>query len=371
MIIERPKPDGEEDFTGEGNQQPRQYKKSYRQQKLERTPQHRQEIEEKELDEVPMASAVADIDRIPLDQRPTAKVVREDGSTPRRRRAVSLGLSDLIIPPFTKARIAQYRMINDDRIDPSTGKKPEAPDSIIPGTYVLYDKFEADPLRRNKLMKNLGREEIIFNNDTQKEERKYNINDIEFLMGMKNVDIEKNYREYVFMELHPLNRSNRHRNLDNAPLFERVDIAQSETPAFKAAMLDLANDAENAVIKEVKDQHLIIGYAVQMGISVDGKQPGEIKNDLRVAARNNPKKFFSCFKDLTPAIKINIHDGLGKGIIEYNADKRRFEFTETGQVIHVVLMGEDPVNDFAAAIQKQPELMDVYQEMVDMLNYWV
>lgn len=371
MIIERPKPEGEEDFTGEGNQQPRQYKKSYRQQKLERTPQHRQEVEEKELDEVPMASAVADVDRIPLDQRPTAKVVREDGSTPRRRRAVSLGLSDLIIPPFTKAKIAQYRMISDGRIDPSTGKPPIPQDSILPGTYVLYDKFEADPLRRNKLMKNLGREEIVFNNETQKEERKYNINEIEFLMGMKNVNIEKDYREYVFMELHPLNKSNRHRDPSNAALFERVDISYNDNPAFKAAMLDLANDAETAVIKEVTDQHLIIGYAVQMGVAVDGKQPGEVKNDLRVAARNDPKKFFSCFKDLGPAIKMNIHDGLGKGIISYEAAKHRFEFTETGQVIHVVLMGEDPVNDFAAAIQKQPELMDMYQEMVDMLNYWV
>lgn len=369
MIIERPKPDNEgEDFTGDA---PKEYKKSYQKQKLERVPQHKQPVEESDIDEVPMASAVSEIDRIPMNSRPTVKVVREDGSSPRRRRAVSLGLSDLILPPFTKAKVAKYRMINRGRIDPST--KMEAVDggATFPGTYTFHDKFEPDPVRRNKLMKNLGREEVVFNNDTQKEERRYTINWVEFPNGVKEVNIEKDYREYVFMELHPLNASNKHRDPSNMAEFERVDLKTDISPAFQSAMMDLARDAEDAVMKDIKDQHLIIGYAVQFNLSVDGRQPGEIKHDLRIAARNDPRKFFSFFKDIGPAIKLNIHDGLGKGIITYEASKNRFEFTETGQVLHTVPIGTDPINDFVDAIKKEEDKMALYDEMLEMLNYWV
>jgi hypothetical protein len=369
MIIERPKPENEEEnFTGDS---PKEYKKSYRKEKLERVPQHKQPIEERDIDDAPMASAVADIDRIPMDERPTVKVVREDGSNQRRRRAVGLGLSDLILPPFTKATVARYRMINRGRIDPSTGKEPVANDALFPGTYTFYDKFESDPVRRNKLMKNLGREEVIFNNETQKEERRYTINDIEFVNGVKEVNVEKNYREYVFMELHPLNGSNKYRTTDSAPEFERVDLKTNISPALQAALLDLAMDAEIAVRDEIKDQQLIIGYAVQFGITVDGRQPGEIKQDLRIAARNDPRKFFASFKDIGPAIKLNIHDGLGKGIITYEASKKRFEFTETGQVIHMVPLGADPIEDFVQAIKNEEDKMAMYEEMMEMLNYWV
>lgn len=369
MIIERPKPEKEgEDFTGDA---PKEYKKSYQKQKLERVPQHKQEVEDKDLDEVPMASAVSEIDGIPLNSRPTVKVVREDGTSPRRRRAVSLGLSDLILPPFTKATVARYRMINKGRIDPSTKMEPVESGATFPGTYTFHDKFEPDPVRRNKLMKNLGREEVVFNNETQREERKYTINWIEFNNGIKEVNIEKDYREYVFMELHPLNASNKYRDIGNMAEFERVDIKTNISPAFQTAMMDLAMDAEMAVVKEIKDQHLIIGYAVQFGLPIDGRQPGEIKQDLRIAARNDPRRFFSFFKDIGPAIKLNIHDGLGKGIITYDTSKNRFEFTETGEVLHTVPIGTDPVNDFVDAIKNEEEKMALYDEMLEMLNYWV
>lgn len=367
MIIERPREQEEESFTDD---KPAEQRKSYRAQKLERTPQHKQPVKEREIEDEPMATAVSDYEKIKLEDRPTAKVVREDGSTPRRRRAVSLGLSDLILPPFTKGVIARYRLINRGRIDPSTKEEPVANDAFFPGTYVLFDKFEADPLRRQKLMKNLGREDIVLNQETQKEERRYTIDPIEFINGVLDVNIEKNYRLYVFMELHPMNKSNKFRDNSNTVEFERIDIKMNVSQDYITAMADLALDAEQAVIKEITSTELIIGYAVNFSIDVYDRKPGEIKHDLRVAVRKDPKKFFSMAKNMAPAIKLNIHDGLGKGIISYEPSKHRFEFTETGEIMHVVPVGEEPVKDFTSAILNDPEKMEVYEEMMNMLNYW-
>ena len=372
-IIERPEEQNKskqvEDFVD--SEEPKQYKKSYRQEKLERTPQHLQEVKDKELDEVPMAEVYSDVAEMDPDKRPTVEVVREDGKSQRRRRSVSLGLSELILPPFTKGKIAKYRAIYRDQIDPATNLRPELTDVLLPATYQFYDKFEADPLHRSKLMRNLGREEVFYNNVTEKEERKHTLVEVELTNGILDVNIEKDYRLYVFMELHPLNISNKHRDFNNAPVFERIGLKTEFTTAYKSAEADLARDAEDAVIHEITSADRIIGMAVGFGIPVHDRVPSDIKHDLRLKAREDPKKFFSMSNNIAPAIKLNIHDGLGKGIIQFNVDRNRFEFTETGKVMHTVPIGEDGVEDFTKTILRDKDARAMYDEMMDMLNYWV
>jgi hypothetical protein len=373
-IIERPEEQNKsnqvEDFV-ESEEQPKQYKKSYRQEKLERTPQHLQEVTEKTIPDVPMAEVFADVAEMNLDDRPTVAVIQEGSKSQRRRRSVSLGLSELILPPFTKGKIAKYRAVYRDQIDPATNLRPDLTDVLLPGTYQFYDKFEADPLRRSKLMKNLGREEVFYNNVTRTEEKRHDIREIELLNGMLDVNIEKDYRLYVFMELHPLNASNKHRDFNNTAVFERIDLKTEFTTAYKSAEADLARDAEDAVIHKITSADRIIGMAVGFDIPVHGRVPSDIKHDLRLKAREDPKKFFSMSNSIKPAIKLNIHDGLGKGIIQFNVDRNRFEFTETGKVMHTVPIGEDGVEDFTKTILRDKDARAMYDEMMDMLNYWV
>jgi hypothetical protein len=323
-----------------------------------------------EIPNVPMATPVADVERIDIRNRPTVKVYDKDGYSPRKRRAVSLGLSELILPPFTKGIIARYSMIqHEDLVDPATGQAPDPQDAEFGGTYTLVDKFEADPLRRAKLMKNLGREELVVDAEG-KEKRQHTINPIQFIAGIKTVNVETNYREYVFMELHPLNGSNRHRPNDVPSQFRRIDLKNNKTEAFKEAQRDLAIDAELYVVKSVTKAELIIGYATAFGLPTYDRKITDIKMDLRKAAFGNPIKFFSMAKDAGQGIKMNIHDGLSNGLIEYQSDKHRYIFCENNEVFHVVGIQEDPIESIVRAIQKEEEKMVMYEDLVSMLNYW-
>lgn len=329
------------------------------------------EVKEKEeVDYVPMATPVADVDRIDFKNRPTVKVYEKDGYSPRKRRAVSLGLSEKILPPFTKGVIARYSMLQvDGLIDPATGMTPDPQDAEFEGTYTLYDRFEPDPLRRAKLMKNLGREELIVDAEGR-EKRVHTINKIQFIAGIKTVNIETNYREYVFMELHPLNASNRFRPSGISTHFRRIDLENNKTEQFKEAKRDLSIDAEMYVMKQVVKQELIIGYATAFGIPTYDRRPSDIKFDLRKAAFNEPIKFFSMAKDAGQGIKMNIHDGLSNGLIEYQVDQHRYVFCENNETFHVVGIQEDPIESITKAIQKEPKKMEMYDDLVNMLNYW-
>jgi hypothetical protein len=328
------------------------------------------EVKVKEVPDVPMATPMAEVDAIDIKNRPTVKVYERDGYSPRKRRAVSLGLSEKILPPFTKGVIARYSMLqSEDLRDPATGQAPDPQDAEFGGTYTLIDKYEADPLRRAKLMKNLGREEMVVDADG-KEKRTHTINPIQFVAGIKTVNVETNYREYVFMELHPLNASNRMRPNDVTPQFRRIDLKNNKTEAFKEAARDLAIDAEVYVMKQVTKQELIIGYATAFGLPTFDRKISDIKMDLRKAAYANPIKFFSMAKDASHGIKMNIHDGISTGLIEYQTDKHRYVFCENNEIFHQVGIQEDPIESITKAIQKEESKMAMYDDLVNMLNYW-
>jgi hypothetical protein len=324
--------------------------------------------QDSDIEETPMAVPVSEVENINQHNRPTAKVV-EFGHALRKRRAVSLGLSELIIPPITKNVRAVYKLLSSGRPDPATKQLPEPKDAIYPATYTLDDRFEPDPIRRSKLMQNLGRMRVEFDEQLQKERRMYDKVEIEFIADLKIVDVSRNYREYVFMELHPLNASNKFRDRSIQAEFERIDIKTNMTNAFEMAARDLGIRAELEV-KNMKDQDLVIGYAVSFGIPTAGLRVDEIKAALRKAVNLDPKKFYSMAKNAEPGIQLNIQSALGLGMIVYEEDRRRFVFVNNGETFHTVLAGEDPVESLTKSIVKEPEKMQLYEGLVEELNYW-
>jgi hypothetical protein len=326
--------------------------------------------EPKEIDDVPMATVIADIDRIDSYNRPTAKVYDFDHKAIRKRRAVSLGLSELIIPPITKGGLAKYRVIVDPNMkDRRTGQSPDPVDLMLPGSYTLIDKYEADLVLRAKKMQNLGPVRIEIN----AEGREIKIRDtemVEFINGYKDVSIEMDYRLYVFLELHPNNTSNKNRPNTAEQLFERTDLKSVESPAEVMSKRDFGIQAELEIAKGLTDPGLIYGYAVQFGIPVDGRRPDEIKADLRIAANQNPLQFYSMSKNLKPSIILNLHHALSIGIIFFDADTRSFKFFENDETIHVSSVSEDPFESAAKAILTEEEKKTKYDLVVKALNYW-
>jgi hypothetical protein len=297
-------------------------------------------------------------------------IIREENSKSRRyKRAVALGLSELILPPITRNRIAVYQYTGgkpDNYIDPSTKQKPEPKDASLPGTYILYDKFEPDLVKKNKLMRNLGRPQIE-KDERGKDKIVDTIVDLEFVAGFLRIDCIKEYRKYVFTELHPLNGSNRHRENGNEVKFKRVDIKNNKDDAFLIAERELAYDAEGVIRKMVKKDE-IVTIAVAMGVYQEGLDVSSLRDSTIIAARKNPKRFFSLRKDVRPAIRLNVIDGLGLGLIEYTPDFKTFIDAEDGKKIHTHLTQDDPIDSIVNFFAT--EGAHHYEKLKATIEYW-
>lgn len=303
----------------------------------------------------------------------------------RRRIVNNLGLSQMILPPLVRKGMATYRVILDkDQINPAT-KQPAEPQPItIPGSYMLHDKFEPDPSNRWKEMKNAtGRKEKISvkNGPDQLVDV---IDWIDFPDGVKRVDIASQYRLYVFLELHPMNKTNRHRPNGAPAAFERVDLA-FRSDAYKVAQEELADEA-NDEVRKLSDRDKIIGLAASAGIQTmtDGvlREISLMKSDLRTLALKDPIKFFSLSNNFAYAVKTTVHEALSIGIVEIEHDRKRFITPYTDEPLFVYVAGEDPVEQFVDFLRnkdnvtmdptdpEEKKTIPIYDVLRNMLDYW-
>ncbi len=170
-------------------------------------------------------------------RKPGLTVVGHDNETERKKRPNSFGLSDLVMPPYTKGRVAIYKICAIEEINPATGLKVDPMDVMVPGRYTFYDKFERDPARRKKVLQNIVGEERY--NEDGKEKIRDVVDDILFTKGYLHVPVESEYTLYLFMELHSNNKHNRHRLKNYPVLFERIDI-QLTSKVSQAATRQMA-----------------------------------------------------------------------------------------------------------------------------------
>lgn len=312
------------------------------------------------------------------DRRPKIDVFSADGFKERRKRAVSLNISEQMLPPLTRNVTAKYRLIASERIDPATGKPPQPTDLDMPGTYMLYDPFEPDLIKKQKLIRNLGRPNITRDAVSKKEVIEDTIETVQFVAGLKEVNIASQYNLYVFLELHPLNGSNkfRPRGKDD-PMFERIDIKTNRSDMTLSAEMDLALEAEKWVVEKIKDTNEIIGMAVTAKVFQQGFGVGECKTALRAWARTHPSELFKMTKNIIPSIQLDIMSAIDLGMIEHSHDTRTFKLLETGQDLFVYAPGENPIEALVIDLYKESSSANEDEKsktrlnvIQHLLNYW-
>lgn len=343
------------------------------------------EIEENETDEIesPAAEETAKEEEpkgsfkySPHNPKNRGAVVKDIfGTTERRKRSIDMGLSDLILPPITRKTIAKYRVIGGEAINPATQQIADVQPIYLEGSYMLYDKYEADLSKRQKLMQNkTGKKERIRDKRTGLESIEDIIESVEFINGVKTVSVEAQYPLYVWLELHPLNKSNKHRDTASGvtPAFERIDIQTNKSVAFMLAEEELQEEAL-VEVRKLSKVDAINGYAANAGIpTIEGNKQrdlGLIKSDLRGWAFKNPRAFFALSKNTKHAIKMTVLEADSFGIIEYDTDKKKWWVPYTMEPVHHVLAGNDPVMDFVDHLAK-PENVTMYDAIRNMLDYW-
>jgi hypothetical protein len=295
-------------------------------------------------------------------RKPGIPEILEDGKEIKKRRINSFGISDILLPPYRKNHIAVYRIIGTDEINPATLLPVEPVDTMIPGRYTLKDAFEKDPNKRKKTMKHLG----VYSEDAI--EKTQDWEDVPFPRGWKQVHIQDYYSLHVFLELHPLNKSNKYRPSNSAVVFERMDT-QHSSPLVLGMMQNLMLEAGNFANKLSKDDV----YAYAMGadpiIPTAGRQIHEIRTDVVKYAMASPMKFFRTTKNHKASIQINLYDAINFGVVEYNQDKKRFVLTPTDETLFTHTASEDPMESFVNHLAKEQN-QPVYQAILDTYGHF-
>lgn len=300
-------------------------------------------------------------------RKPGITAIDEDGNE-RRKRPNSFGLSDKILPPFIKGRIAIYRIVNAEAINPATGLPVEPVDVVIPGKFTINDPFERDPLRRRKKIRNIiSTEEKIADQGFSVEE---DTAEITFRKGWKHVSIQDEYALHTLLELHPNNRNNKFRDRTQPVLFERVDI-QVQSKSSQAAQANLSLDAGNEV--RTLDVETLRGYSASVPeVFGAGNRPLiELRSDMMKWAMANPIAYFKLTNNTKAAIKINMMDAIDLGLVQYRQDKKGWVFIETEEVISNHTAAQDPMDVLVKYLASEDkDAKEWYKVVMERLGYW-
>lgn len=268
-----------------------------------------------------------------VKERPKKKVTKN-----------STGLDSRMLPKQNKA-LAIYKMFEVGQKDPLSGQEILPPPVILPSTYTLYDKFEEDPNKRQKVMKSISGIEHRLNSKTKEMEPFEVYKDIEFSGGYLLINTITQWNTFIFVDLHPLNASNKFRKDYHGigeAIFERVD-QQNLGTAQKMALADLALDAEITVRSMGFNDCKV--HSAAMDLPVANKKSDDIKWDLRIAAKEDPRLFFSTHPEPKHQIRVNILDAMSLGILLYKDSVRKFKLSDETGAFHTVTLGKEPQED--------------------------
>lgn len=323
-------------------------------------------IASKDTKNAPVSSRVADL--------------RSSYDRTKRELSASLGLSPRYLPPIMKGKVAIYQLIGfKGRIDPRVMDDGTANKLIEPQPYELspsynfYDADETDLASSTKVITYYEGNELVYMNrlgtDKKDAVSQRKLGNPHFRNGQVVVDIYKEYGKYVWWELHPQNKSNKHRDTNRHDLvFERVDT-KFESPHTKLIRMDLARDAEDHVRKLDAAKLINLGSAltnptIDVTVSIQ-----ELRLTLRTRARKNPEEILFTSHDKTASTKLNVIHALDMGIITFDPGRETYMFRETKTDIFQVPIDNPPLDTFAKYLLTQDGEED-RTIIEDMLSFW-
>lgn len=291
-------------------------------------------------------------------------------------RPQGLDVSDKMLPPITRRKMASYEILQESKFDPRVieGDKAIAPPPYdLPPTYPFFDVGEQDFSRANKMMKNVVRStvrQVRQHDGTIKPQLEEELEYVSFVNGHKLVNIQSEYMLYAFLELHPLNESNKFRDRSKKMWFRRTDFDYKSTHV-QMLQMDLLAEADRYVVKLTDKE--VINLAAAMTnptIPVINVPTTEIRYNLRLRARNNPEEVLYKSPDKKASAQIDVIHACEMGVLEYVPEKNAFFLTGDDQnPIFEVQMDANPMADLARHLSS-PDAQDDYAAIMEYVNYW-
>lgn len=334
------------------------------------------------LNDDPNKITSEDVTATTLPPPPPLPPRREQTKTGRnnwRDRFVSpqgLNISRMMLPPITRRKTATYETIQEAKFDPRIieGDKAIPPPPLsIPPTYAFFDKGEPDFSIANKMMKNVVRSEvrqIRQNNGELKPQIEEVLDYVDFTNGHKLVNIETEYILYAFLELHPLNESNKHRDRSKKMWFRRTDF-DYKSPHVHMLQLDLQDDAVRYV-KKMDDKELINLAAAMTNPTIQtiNVPTMHIRYDLRLRAMANPEEVLYKSPDKKASKMIDILHALEMQVLEYVPEKHAYFLVGDDQTAFFqCTLDVNPLQDISTYLATADAKED-YDSLMEYVNFW-
>lgn len=133
---------------------------------------------------------------------------------------------------------------------------------------------------------------------------------------------------YQFLELTNSNASNKDRNQDTEPIFQRIDTQKEakEERAMRKLIVKAVNIALELDDLKVKE--------VSMALGIDAETIDEVRNQLEDYAEENPEDFISVVERASLGAESVLKEAVKRGIIKNNVNSQVFEWTDTEKEIY-------------------------------------
>jgi len=147
-------------------------------------------------------------------------------------------------------------------------------------------------------------------------------------------------------------------------IYKEVDERKDAEDQLDVMNLEL--DAQNAAAKmEIDDAEAIL--RVEIGNAVSKMTTKEIKRDLRLFAKNNPRLFIELANDENVGLRNIGIKAVEAGILKLAEDQRTFTWKATGRKVMTVPFDENPYSALAAYF-KTDDGIGIYQSIEKRLS---
>ena len=234
-----------------------------------------------------------------------------------------------------------------DRVYYLTGRKKPITRSIKSANIHWFDEEKG----YERELKYCSNQRTCFVDEMKGEQR---LEHIVFRAGAMYVEKEKTVLQKLLSLYHPLKDKVYYEHKPSAIAEEEIDILDTQVDALVAAR-NVDIDIAEAILR------------VEVGSEVSNLSSKELRRDLLVFARNNPKLFLELADDENVMLRNFGIKAVENGILRLSTDQRNFLWGSNGRKVMTIPFDEHPYTALAHWF-KTDEGMEIYTNIEKRLN---
>ncbi len=248
----------------------------------------------------------------------------------------------LQVKPLDLGQVKVFRLIHAGKIDKAITNSDGSPayaynkSAHYTGYFTIFDNYEKDPTKKNKILKN------VTGWSTEIKDGKEVINEIieNIVFTGQGVCIVKHTEpnKLICLTRANENESNPFRDKRIPALWKELSVTEGRKVEIELA--DMSFDAELIAMRgdiiEVKS------ICDKVGIKTKGKQTEDIRHDLRMFGKMNPREVLRNSKNIEAKVKIMFEDASALRLISFLDDTRNWIWEDDEAAICAVEIGKDP-----------------------------